>query len=174
MRVCGWIAAALVLSLTAPALAQEDWDNFKFPEDGFEANFPGKPKVETITYMSQYRYSLPAKVFSASHGNERYSVTVVDYRVLPKLGDARAKTCPAGAETCIGTQDGRRGGIIGLGYWKMDVRGAMTFAALKYVQRPGAKVTDMNLQFEQVVEGLFMQVTNQDGSRSVGSVAIPP
>ena len=49
MRVFGWIAAALVLSLATPVLAQEDWDNFKFPEDGFEVNFPGKPKVENTT-----------------------------------------------------------------------------------------------------------------------------
>ena len=54
MRVISGIAAALVLALIAPALAQEDWDNFKFPEDGFEVNFPGKPKVENTTWMSQY------------------------------------------------------------------------------------------------------------------------
>src|SRR5262245_54309205 len=172
MRLISWMAAAVALSLATPVLAQEAWDNFKFPEDGFEVNFPGKPKVETSTYMSQYRYTLPAKVYSASHGAERYSVTVVDYRVLPKLGADRAKQCPAGAETCIGTQDGRRGGIIGLGYWKMDVRGALSYAALKFVQRPGAKVTDMNLQFEQVVEGLFMQLTNQDESRTFGYITM--
>ena len=172
MRVCGWLAAVLVLSLATPVMAQEDWDNFKFPEDGFEVNFPGKPKVESTTWASQYRYNLPAKVFSASHGREQYKVTVVDYRVLPKLGEERAKQCPAGAETCIGTQDGRRGGIIGLGYWKMDVRGAMTYAALKMIQRPGVKTTDMNLQFEQVVEGLFMQLTNPDESRTFGYITM--
>jgi len=172
MRVISVVAAAVALSLATPALAQEDWDNFKFPEDGFEVNFPGKPKVETTTWVSQYRYNLPAKVYSATHGRERYSVTIVDYRVLPKMGEDRAKGCPAGAETCIGTQDGRRGGIIGLGYWKMDVRGALSFAALKFVQRPGVKVTDMNLQFEQVVEGLFMQLTNADESRTFGYVTM--
>jgi hypothetical protein len=172
MRVISAVAAAAVLSLAAPALAQEAWDNFKFPEDGFEVNFPGKPSVANTTWVSQYRYNLPAKVYSATHGRERYSVTIVDYRVLPKMGEERAKQCPAGAETCIGTQDGRRGGIIGFGYWKMDVRGALSYAALKFVQRPGAKVTDMNLQFEQVVEGLFMQLTNQDESRTFGYITM--
>jgi hypothetical protein len=172
MRVISWMAAALVLCLATPVLAQEDWDNFKFPEDGFEVNFPGKPKVENITWVSQYRYNLPAKVFSASHGKEQYKVTVVDYRPVLKLGEERAKQCPAGAETCIGTQDGRRGGIIGLGYSKMDIRGAMTFAALKMIQRPGVKTTDMNLQFEQVVEGLFMQLTNPDESRTFGYITM--
>lgn len=172
MRVISMIAAAAVLSLAAPAFAQEDWDNFKFPEDGFEVNFPGKPDVQNTTWVSQYRYNLPAKVFSKTHGREKYSVTVVDYRPVFKMGAERAKQCPAGAETCIGTQDGRRGGIIGLGYSKMDIRGAMTFAALKMVQRPGAKTTDMNLQFEQVVEGLFMQLTNPDESRTFGYITM--
>ena len=62
MRVMTWMAAAVALSLTTPVFAQGEWDNFKFAEDGFEVNFPGKPKVENTTYMSQYRYSLPAKV----------------------------------------------------------------------------------------------------------------
>jgi hypothetical protein len=165
MRVISAVAAAFVLSLVTPALAQEDWDNYKFPEDGFEVNFPGKPNVQTTTWASQYRYNLPAKLYTATHGRERYSVTVVDYRPLVKLGEERAKQCPPGAETCIGTQDGRRGGIIGLGYWKMDIRGAMPFAALKFMQRD-AKVTDFNLQFQQVVEGYFMQLTNRDESRT--------
>ena len=91
MRVISWMAAAVALSLAMPVFAQEEWDNFKFPEDGFEVNFPGKPKIENTTYMSQYRYSLPAKVYSATSGAERYSVTIVDYRVLPKLGAERAK-----------------------------------------------------------------------------------
>jgi hypothetical protein len=165
MRVIVWMAAALVVSLGTPAFAQEEWDNFKFPEDGFEVNFPGKPKVENTTWVSQYRYQLPAKVYTASHGAERYSVTVVDYRPAEAQGVARAKQCPPGAETCIGTQDGRQGSIIGFGYWKMDVRGAPIFAALKYIQRD-AKVTDFNLQFQQVVEGYFIQLTNRDESRT--------
>jgi hypothetical protein len=45
MRLISWMAAAVALSLATPVLAQEAWDNFKFPEDGFEVNFPGKPKV---------------------------------------------------------------------------------------------------------------------------------
>ena len=171
MRVVSWIAAALVLSIASPALAQEDWDNFKFIEDGFEVNFPGKPKVENTTWMSQYRYTLPAHLYTASHGPERYSVTVVDYRPVQQLGHDRAAKCPPGAETCIGTQDGKQGEIIGLGYWKMDIRGAMTFAALKFIQRD-AKVTDLNLQFEQVVEGFFLQLTNKDQSRTFAYITM--
>ena len=48
------IPAALILSLSQPAFAQ-DWTRFVSPEDGFSANYPGQPKVETTTYTSEYR-----------------------------------------------------------------------------------------------------------------------
>jgi hypothetical protein len=164
MRAIAWIAPAFALSLAVPAMAQE-WDNFKFPEDGFEVNFPGRPQLENTTWESQYRYKLPAKIYRAAAGQEKYSVTVVDYRAAEAQGVARSKGCPPGAETCIGTQDGRQGVILGLGYWKMDVRGAMAFALLKMLQR-GGKLTDLNLEFQQVVEGYFVQLTNPDESRT--------
>ncbi|MGH9254558.1 MAG: hypothetical protein ACRD3C_08305 [Vicinamibacterales bacterium] len=170
MRVTPSIAVALVLSLATPALAQE-WDNFVFVEDGFEVNFPGRPQVENTTWVSQYRYTLPARIYRASKGDERYKVTVVDYRVIEKLGVERSKQCPAGAEPCIGTQDGRQGAIIGLGYWKMDVRGALAYATLEFLQRD-AKVTDYNLQFQQVVEGYFLQLTNRDESRTFAYITM--
>ena len=163
MRVTPWMAACLVLLLVTPAFAQE-WDNFVFVEDGFKVNFPGRPQVENTTWVSQYGYTLPARIYRASRGAERYSVTVVDYRAIEKQGVERSKKCPPGAEPCIGTQDGRQGAIIGLGYWKMDVRGALAYATLKLLQRD-AKVTDYNLQFQQVVEGYFLQLTNRDESR---------
>ena len=164
MRVISWIAAALVLSLAAPAFAQE-WDEHVFVEDRFKVNFPGQPKVETTTWTSQYRYPLPARVYSASKGAERYSATVVDYRPLEKLGPERSKQCPPGAETCIGTQDGRQGGVLGLGYWKMDVRGALAFATFKFLQRD-AEVTEFNVEFQDVVEGYGLQLTNRDESKT--------
>ena len=170
MRLTRWIAAALVLSLTPPALAQE-WENFVFIEDGFEVNFPGRPQVENTTWITQLRYELPARVYRASRGSERYSATVVDYGGIEKLGVERARQCSPGAEPCMGTQDGRQGATIGLGYWKMDVRGALAYATLKFLQRD-ARVTDYNLQFQQVVEGYFLQLTNPDESRTLGYITM--
>lgn len=170
MRVTSWMAAVLLLLLRTPAFAQE-WDNFVFIEDGFEVNFPGRPVIENGTWTSQYGYQLPSHIYRASHGAERYSVTVVDYRGIEKLGVERSKQCPPGAEPCIGTQDGRQGAIIGLGYWKMDVRGALAYATLKFLQRD-AKVTDYNLQFQQVVEGYFLQMTNRDESRTFAYITM--
>ena len=171
MRVNSWTAAVLLLSLGTPALAQEEWDNFVFVEDGFEVNFPGRPQIENGIWTSQYGYQLPSRIYRASHGAERYLVTVVDYRGIEKQGVERSKQCPPGAEPCIGTQDGRQGAIIGLGYWKMDVRGALAYATLKFLQRD-AKVTDYNLQFQQVVEGYFLQMTNRDESRTFAYITM--
>ena len=172
MRLIHWMTAALVLSLTTPAFAQE-WDNFVFVEDRFSVNFPGRPPMENTTWISQYGYELPAHVYRASRGSERYSATVVDYRDIEKLGVERFEQCPPGAETCTGTQDGGtpRGAIAGLGYWKMDVRGALAYATLKFLQRD-ATVTDYNLQFQQVVEGYFLQLTNRDESRTFAYITM--
>ena len=166
MRVIVWMAAAFVLALSSPGLAQE-WDEQVFIEDGFKVNFPGKPQIESTTWTTAYNYKVPARIYRATKGQEKYQATVVDYRPLEKMGPERSKACPAEAETCIGTQDGRQGGILGLGYWKMDVRGAMTFAALKFIQRPGVKVTDYNLEFQEVVEGYSIHLTNPDESRTL-------
>ena len=72
------VAAALLLSLSVPASAQE-WTQYVSKEDRFTGNFPGQPTVTQTTYSSQYDAELPARVYSARRGNGRYSMTVVDY-----------------------------------------------------------------------------------------------
>jgi hypothetical protein len=47
----------------------------------------------------------------------------------------------------------------------MDIRGALAYATLKFLQRD-ARVTDFNLQFQEVVEGYLLQLTNRDESRT--------
>ena len=61
MRVTPWIAAALILSFVTPAFAQEEWDNFKFPEDGFEVNFPGSPRYRTLPIPPSTDTSCPPR-----------------------------------------------------------------------------------------------------------------
>ena len=170
MRRVRWVAAAALLSIVSPALAQE-WDELVFIDDRFKVNFPGKPRIEETTWTSQYRYTLPARVYTASRGAERYVVTVVDYRPIEKLGIDRSKACPAGAETCIGNQDGRQGAVLGLGYWKMDVRGAMAYAMFKLLQR-NTTLTDLTVQFQDLVEGYLLQLTNADQSRTFAYITM--
>ena len=79
----GVVAAAIVVSLTATAAAQE-WTEFVSKEDGFSTNFPGAPTITQATYRSQFGADLPSRVYSAAQGRSRFSVTVVDYRSIEK------------------------------------------------------------------------------------------
>lgn len=157
MRVTA-IFAAILLSMPGFAAAQE-WEEFASLQDGFSINFPGKPKVTEMTWQSQLRYQLPARVYSAEKGQERYSITVVDYSSLEQQGTARWKQCPPGNAQC---RDG--GPTIGPGYWKQDERGAMAFALAKYLKGP-YKVTDFTWDWQDMVEGEQLQLNSTDGRR---------
>ena len=77
---CALLACALrVLALAAPAVAREDWFDYLNREDRFGVSFPGQPAVKEISYQAERGKPLPARVYSAERGRERYSVTVVDY-----------------------------------------------------------------------------------------------
>ena len=166
MRVT-FLAAACVLACMVGLAAQQDtWTEFVSREDGFRITFPGTPNVQQITWTSQMGYSLPARVFTVDRGREHYSVTVVDYRGIEKLGIAKSQSCTPGAETCIGGQTR----IVGPGYWKSDVHGAITFAVFKLLQRE-AKLTGMTWNWAEQVEGTLLQFTNNaDQSRTSASI----
>jgi hypothetical protein len=163
VRVAG--AAALVLSLAVPAAAQE-WTEYQNIQDGFKIVFPGQPKVTESTYKSAYDYTLPARVYTAERGPEKYSVTVVDYSGIEQQGIARRKACPAGAEPCIGSD------LSGPGYWRHDVRGALVYASSKFIQRDGVKVTHFMWNHQDLVEGYEIQLTHADGSRTFAFVGM--
>ena len=147
-----------MLMSSAPALAQE-WTEYQNIQDGFKVVFPGQPKMTETTWLSEYEYRLPARTYSAERGRERYSVMVVDYAPIAPQGQERRKRCPAGAETCIGSDLG------GEGHWKHDTRGAIVFAVSKFLERD-AKVTRYNWGHQDLVEGHHLQLTNRDGSRT--------
>ena len=71
-----FVAAALAL-LISPAFAQ-GWIEYANKEDLFTVNFPGEPKVEEFTYISEYQSKLPAKRYTAERNGATYTVTVVD------------------------------------------------------------------------------------------------
>jgi len=159
-------AATCVLACAAGVAAQQDtWTEFVSREDGFRITFPGPPRIQAITWTSQMGYSLPARVFTVDRGREHYVVTVADYRGIEKLGIAKSQSCTPGAETCIGGQTR----IVGPGYWKSDVHGAITYAAFKLLQRE-AKLTGMTWNWAEQVEGTLLQFTNNDQSRTSASI----
>jgi hypothetical protein len=165
MRMTAFVIA-LVLSISGPVAAQ-DWDAYVSTQDGFQINFPGPPKVTETTWKSQLDYILPARVYSASKGQERYSLTVVDYSGLEQQGIERSKKCPPGNAQCRENA----GAVIGPGYWKQDERGAILYATFKLLQRD-AKVTTLAWDWQDLVEGHLIQLTNADQSRTFAYVAM--
>ena len=166
MRVTLLAAACVVSCLASAAAQQETWTEFVSREDGFRITFPGAPNVQAITWTSQMGYPLPARVYSVDRDRAHYSVTVADYRGIEKLGIAKSQSCTPGAETCIGGQTR----IVGSGYWKSDIHGAITYAVFKLLQR-GATLTGMTWNWAEQVEGTLLQFTNNtDQSRTSASI----
>ena len=153
-------ALALVVCVPWVASAQE-WDEYTSLQDGFKINFPGKPRVTETKWESQLNYILPARVYSAEKGAERYSVTVVDYSGIEQMGIERAKTCPPGNANCRANAPP----ALGPGYAHHDERGAIVYATFKMLQRD-AKVNYLAWEWQDMVEGHLLQLANADKSRT--------
>ena len=157
----------LFLSLPGSAFAQE-WEEYLNTEDGFRVNFPGQPTVTETTWKTQLDYILPARVFSADRGSERYSVTVVDYTGLEQQGIERSRTCPPGNAQCRADAPP----VIGPAYWKQDERGAIVYATFKLLQRD-VTLTSLVWDWQDLVEGHFLHLTNNaDQSRTLAYIAM--
>lgn len=165
MRIVGFVAA-LVLLAGGSAAAQE-WDEYTSIKDGFRINFPGQPRETDGTWMSQLNYTLPMRVYSAERGRERYSMTVVDYSGIEQMGIERAKTCPPGNANCRANAPP----ALGPGYSHHDERGAIVYATFKILQR-AAKLNYLAWEWQDMVEGQLMQITNPDQSRTYGWVGM--
>jgi len=157
------LSIALFFSASTSVVAQE-WIEFASREDRFTCNFPSQPKVTQTTFTSEHGADLPARVYSASQGQSRYAVTVVDFSSIEKVLTEKAKSCPAGAEPCLG------GGAGGVGHWKSDLRGAIVYATWQLMQRD-AKVTSLVWNHMDLVEGHQLQMTNNaDKSRTFAGI----
>jgi hypothetical protein len=160
------LACVLALVVAAPALAQ-DWTEYKSVRDGFEVNFPGQPRVTETTWKSQAGFNLPSRVYSVERGRERYSVTIADYSNIEQMGKEKAKTCPPGAETCLGAAN-----LSGVGYWKHDTRGAPLDAAARLLKRD-VKLTEMFWNQFYSISGITLQLTsNVDRARTFASIVM--
>ena len=161
------IAAAIAIVLmSVPPVAQE-WTEFVSKDDRFTTNFPGAPQVTESTYRSQFGADLPSRVYSAMRGASRFSVTVVDYRSVEKILTEKSKSCPAGAETCLGGSNPVSS--TGAGYWKADLAGAIVYATWQFMRRD-AVVTEFVWTNIDLVEGHLLHLTNTDKSRTYASI----
>jgi hypothetical protein len=155
-------ACAFAILLAAPVAAgAQQWEEYVSLQDGFRLNFPGQPKVAETTWTSQLNYVLPARVYSAEKARERYSLTVVDYSSIEQQGIERAKTCPPGNANCRANAPA----TLGAGYARHDERGAIVYATFKLLQRD-AKLNYLAWEWQDLVEGHLVQLTNADRSRT--------
>ena len=147
-----------------PADTGGDWEEIVSQEERFTAIFPGHPAIQETTWFSQFGAVLPARVYSMSEGQSRYSVTVVDYNPIERLLVERSRSCPQGANTCQGTAD------WGVGYWKTDIRGALLYVIRRFLERD-AEVTTLNWNGIALVQGVEIRFTNNaDQSRTFASI----
>jgi hypothetical protein len=153
-----------VLLVARPVLAQE-WVQYTSRTDQFEVPAPGQPKVETITWDSEYGGKFPGRIYRWEQRRTRYSVTVVDYSPIEKILTAKAQTCPVrGDEGCYGGT-----GFSGVGHWRLDYQGAIVYATWKFLQRD-AKVTQLVWNTTYGVGGHQIHLTNRDGSRTMAAI----
>jgi hypothetical protein len=158
MRLISLGTAVFVVLLSGPSFAQE-WIQFQSKTDFFGVNFPGEPKVQDISYPTEYDIKLPGRVYNAGSGSSRYSVTVVNYADAEKIHTARAEECK---------KKGGEGDACGNG-WRGDVQGSIVYASWQFFQR-NAKVTHYAWYNSDQVEGHRLQLLNPDGSRTFAAV----
>lgn len=164
MRCTLLMSSVLVMAMAGPLFAQEEYTEFASKEDRFTVTFPGKPTLTETTWLTEYFVNLPAKVYTVSGISGKHTLTVVDYTPVERILVEKGSKCPAGAETCIGVGD------AGLGYWKNDVRGAVTYAISKMLTERDVKVTHLMFNFMEMVAGQEIQLTNlKDQSRTFAS-----
>jgi hypothetical protein len=158
MRRISVSTAAFILLLSGPSFAQE-WIQYQSRTDFFGVNFPGEPKVQDITYPTEYDITLPGRVYTAASGASRYSVTVVNYADAEKIHTARAELCrKKGGEGDACQND-----------WRGEVQGAIVYASWKFFQR-NAKVTHYAWYNSDQVEGHRLQLLNPDESRTFAAI----
>jgi hypothetical protein len=150
-RVLFLLAALLV---AVPSAAQQ-WTTYANKLDRFEVNFPGQPTVADMTWPSEYGAVFPGRVYSYEANGARYSVTVIDYTNAEKVHAARTNRTEADS---------------GAMYWQIDVQASIDYAASKFRQRPGAKVTYDAWHYIDLISGHQLQLTNADQSRTFAAI----
>ena len=149
------LVPALILFMSGPSVAQ-DWIEYASKADLFTVNFPGQPTVQDISYVTEYRITLPGHVHSYESGSTRYSVTVIDYSDVQKIHAERVKGCTGYPDTCGNP-------------YVAELRGALEFAAWSFIKRD-AKVTYYAYGNTDRIEGRQIQLTNADRSRTFAAI----
>jgi hypothetical protein len=149
------IIAGITVLLVAATLQAQEWSTYSNRIDRFEVNFPGQPKVEEIKWPSEYGAVFPGRVYSVEQSGSRYSVTVIDYTDAERIHAARTNHTEADSLPI---------------YWQVDVQASIAYAATKFRQRPGVKVTYDAFHYIDLVSGHQLQMTNPGQSRTFAGI----
>ena len=95
----------------------------------FAANFPGEPIVTTMTWETEYGPDSGTRLYGDPAGSADPLRHGDQLQPVEQILSERAKSC-ADDERCSGNTS-----YSGDGYWKNDVRGAMIYAAFKFMKR---------------------------------------
>jgi hypothetical protein len=143
------VVAACVLLFGSSLFAQE-WSRYQNLDDRFAVTAPGQPAIEKTKWKSEYDSMFPATIYRWQQGQNRYSVTVVDYSDSEAIYLANNHTADFQASF----------------YWQIDILGSIQYAATQYRQKPGVKVTFDAFHYINLVTGHELQLTNPDQSRT--------
>ena len=144
------LSAAICEGLLATSAAAKDWTEYTSRLDRFMVPAPGEPKMETITWDSEYGAKFPGRVYRWAQGRSQYSVTVVDYSDAERIHSELNHVAYQG----------------GPGYWTIDIMASIDYAAMRYRQKPGVRVTYDAWHYIERVTGHELQLTNPDATRS--------
>ena len=135
MRLIPLIPAALIVSLSQPALCP-GLDALRQPEDGFSANYPGQPKVETTTYPLNIGQTLPAQ---GLQGRGRARTLLHHGRRLPGHREAAHRS---GGEVPAAKGANQQDGDTCQNDFRLDLAGATDHAVWNFIKRDGVKMTN--------------------------------
>ena len=149
------LIAAIILSAAGATLAQE-WMDYENKEDRFTVNFPGQPKVEPVTWPSEYGATFMGRTYSVTvPSGARYAITVIDY-TQSRQRHAELQKNQANQQVM---------------YADIDTMASIQYAATRlYRKKAGATVTYDAWHYIDLVEGHQLQLTNADGSRTFASI----
>ena len=99
MRAATFVLASVMSAMVVSSASAQEWIEYQNKDDGFKVVFPYEPKITDTVWVTEQGYVLPARVYSAETNSGRYSMTVVDYTGIERLGMERSQKCPVGAET---------------------------------------------------------------------------
>ena len=143
----------LSLIFLSPLTYAQGWFEFASLTDRFSVNFPAEPDVVDFDYTSEFDAVFPARRYTAQVGENRYSVTVVDFRESERIHAEMEKTEAAS----------------GANAWINDQRASVAKAAREFRQRDGEVTYDAWSHID-LVEGHQLQITNADQSRTFAGI----